>query len=212
MNIEKILFVTILLMGGAVYIQYREPYEPAEYKNCTTEREAEIKPDFRIRDVIDNTPFRQYYVSAARNPFVPVQDESHGNIADSRSDVDTVSSRFTFPWHDRRDDPGKKDVQVAQLPDKNPPDEDIVKVDPAEQRKDNTIPVYLIGFAKTSEKNEMPRKAILAHKKTGQIYSLQVGEECLGMTVADITPYSVVIRMADGRRIEFLNDILKETP
>ena len=57
---------------------------------------------------------------------------------------------------------------------------------------------------------EEDRKAILANKKTGEIYTVKQGDEVLTLKITGITPYSVLILMNDGRKVEFLRDILKE--
>lgn len=207
----------MLLLGAAVYIQNRDMYQAPEYSKRTTGREVVLTRDFEIENVLDNTPFGNYYSPVKRNPFIPVKPKVSNTIGDTESIIKKINPNFKWPWQEtkpkieKKPEPVKGDVAVTNLPMKNPVDEKPPqKIDPTAQKKDKTIPVYLIGFAKESEGATKPRKAILANKKTGELYTLKTGENLLSMTIVEITPYSVIIKMDDGRKVEFLNDILKE--
>jgi len=207
----------MLLFGVAVYLHHFGIYEASTYGKRSTTREVTITSDFKISNVLDNTPFGEYYSPVARNPFIPVKERSTDTITDNGSRINTIDPSFNWPGTERQpvtiNETTEVDVEITSLPNKHPDDEEPpTQINPVEQRKDKTIPVYLIGFAKASEETDKPRKAILANKKTGELYTLERGERLLSMTIMGITPYSVIIKMDDGRKVEFLNDILKETP
>lgn len=207
----------MLLFGAAVYFHHFSIYECGKYGKRSTTRDVTLSSDFKIGNVLDNTPFREYYSPSSRNPFIPVQEQNTDTITDNSAKVDTIDPSFHWPGTERIPDrthgTAEEDVEITSLPNKHPDDEEPpTPIDPAEQKKDETIPVYLIGFAKASEETQKPRKAILANKRTGELYTLKKGERLLSMTIMGITPYSVIIKMDDGRKVEFLNDILKETP
>ncbi|MFH1707877.1 MAG: hypothetical protein ABIF71_08160 [Planctomycetota bacterium] len=203
MNLEKALSFAMLAFAAwtGAYLGLM-PATPAAFGDLTVQGGVPLKADFNLGAVIDNTPFSVYYAPARRNPFVPFQPPAAG----APTAVQPVSSQFDFP----RPQPVSA-VPLIDLPAK-PGTEPAEKIDPAQARKDESLPVYLVGFARLGEGTDTDRKAILADKQSGAVYTAREGDVILGLIVARITPCSVIIVMPNGRRVEFLHDILKEQP
>ncbi len=199
--------------------------EPKRFGRKQVKSAIDRTPDFSLETVIDNKPFNSYFAADRRNPFIPVvykkPDVNSGNptvVKTEDPDIKWPSWTFPKPKPDPEPvtpDPPKTpvytpgDVPVVNIPKKPDPDEkpEEPEVKPAE---DTGIPVELIGFAET-EGNE-GRKAILANKKTGEVFTVTEGEHlaAFGMEIITITPFSIIMKMKNGEKVEFVNDILKE--
>jgi len=212
MNIEKILFwsVTAFVLYAGIFMAWDNETPSSPLKRHIAQSVC-IEPDFDISSVIDNRPFDSFFSSDERNPFLPYIDESLTHIPDHQGDIQDIDDTFVFPADDRDDtDDAPVYTDTVNIPDK--PDDtqdDIQKVDTDIVKKDETIPVYLIGFVKTESEQDRNRKVILSHKTTGRVYTAEKGNILLGLSILEVTPYSVKMELKNGRRIEYCNDILK---
>jgi hypothetical protein len=225
MNIEKVILLAMMgLVASGVFVTRRLP-PPREYDPLRTSPEVTITKDFDLESVLDNTPFDQYYQTGRRNPFVPVEYTKPAKPDAALNPIKRITKDFRFPWQRPKETPKtdpkpkpkdtappRRDVPIAALPAKPESEAPPEQLDKKAQQESKTIPVYLIGFAKTYTDKDADRKALLANKSTGEIYTVKKGDapSGLGLTITDVTPYSVIIFMQDGRRVEFLNDVLKE--
>ena len=211
MHIEKAIFY--LVIGFTVYICFMMAglsYKTDTVSESPVSQGIRITPDFDISAVLDNTPFTDYYSSGKRNPFIPYQDRKFADIPDNPDNINTIDTTFTFPddgsISDTVDIP---DADTIDIPDKPGTDDDPEKVDTDIVKQDESIPVYLIGFVKTESKQDKNRKAILSHKTTGRVYTVQRGNILLGLSILKVTPYSVTMELGSGRKIEYCYDLLK---
>jgi hypothetical protein len=176
----------------------------------STAYQIDQSSDFDLDTVFTNDPLNSFYNPEKRNPFIPHQDPKWVR-PDSKPLIRKKISQL-FKWI--------KDIAkpiVAHIENYAPkvrndippkPDQSYVKVDNRIVKKDKSIPVYLIGFAKTEPGKE--RKVLLFDKKTGTVYTVVRGNSILDLTILDITPYSVLMELKNGKRIEYFKDILKE--
>jgi hypothetical protein len=225
MNIEKLIMTVMLcfVSWSSVYIAVSQPKEKV-FGNKHLVTELRRTDDFDLETVIDNKPFTGYYLGDKRNPFVPVEFTKPEDGSGAPTEVTSIDPKFKwkFPKPDVKPEPPKpdpepvvtppvidNDVPVVNIPGKpgpeEKPEEPVIK-----KAEELGIPVALIGFVKTEGAG--PRKAILANRKSGEVFTVTEGEYIsrLDMRIVTVTPFSIILKMKNGERVEFVNDILKE--
>jgi hypothetical protein len=212
MNIEKTLFwsVTAFTLYAGIFMAWDKETPSSPLKRHIAQS-VRIEPDFDISSIIDNKPFDSFYSSEERNPFLPYIDDSLTHIPDHKGDIQDIDDTFVFSTDDKHNpDDISVHTDTVDIPDKpdDSPD-DMQKVDTDIVKRDESIPVYLIGFVKTESEQDRNRKVILSHKTTGRVYTAEKGNILLGLSILEVTPYSVKMELKNGRRIEYCNDILK---
>lgn len=238
MNIERMLTYILLafIIWSGTYIMVKQPEFP-EYGDKTMQQGIDIVADFDLGSVLDNAPLEHYYDPVKRDPFIPFSHQKQLEVTGEPSDVEKIKKTLDFPWKFTKEKPEKEEslpekkekpeeeepppekkakppkeiLTLSDIPDK-PGEPDVIPepVSTENVKKDESIPVYLVGFVKTSSEEEKERKAILSNKITGELYTVQEGDSLLGMTISQITPFSIIIQLENGRRVEFLHDMLKE--